>query len=117
MNGTEQENEKFIELPAGDYTVSELENLNYDSSKTKVRLNSNAEITDTDVEVTISGGETLVTFTNTPKTDPGITDGSGVINKFTQDQDGKITITGVPVKSEGGKDDTDVTGNPTTSGN
>ena len=114
VDGTKTE----LKLPAGKYIVTELKNLNYDSSKTKVKVNNSAEETNTAVEVTISGGETLVTFTNTPKTDPGITDGSGVINKFTQNQDGTITITGVPVKKENDtSDDTVVKGNPEPSGN
>ena len=117
VTGTEAEDEKFIELPAGTYTVSELDNLNYDSTKTKVQVGTGESQTATSTTVTISGNETVVTFTNTPKSDPGITDGSGVINSFQKDGN-VITITGTPVKNEdGSKDDTVVTDKTTTSGN
>ena len=116
VTGTEAEDEKFIELPAGTYTVSELDNLNYDSTKTKVQVGNGESNTATFTTVTISGDETVVTFTNTPKSDPGITDGSGVINSFQKDGN-VITITGTPVKYEdGSKDDTVVTDKTTTSG-
>ena len=117
VTGTEAEDEKFIELPAGTYTVSELDNLNYDSEKTKVQVETGEAQTATSTKVMISGNETVVTFTNTPKSDPGITDGSGVINSFQKDGN-VITITGTPVKNENGsKDDTVVTDKTTTSGN
>ena len=116
VTGTEAVDEKFIELPAGNYTVSELDNLNYDSAKTKVQVGDAIPEFGTYTTVTISGGETVVTFTNTPKTDPGITDGSGVINSFQKSGD-VITITGTPVKNEDSSNDDTVVKKPTVGGN
>lgn len=92
VNGTEQENEKFIELPAGTYTVSELDNLNYDSTKTKVQVGNGESKTATFTTVTISGNETLVTFINTPEPTNVPSDGSAVINGMKQES-GKFTLT------------------------
>ncbi|WP_283129273.1 DUF5979 domain-containing protein [Allofournierella massiliensis] len=93
-NGIEQtEDDKFIELPAGEYVVTELENLNYDSSKTKVRVDNNVETTGTAVKVTVSGDETVVTFTNTPKPTKVPSDGSAVINGMKKDSNNQFTLT------------------------
>ena len=105
VNGTEQtEDDKFIELTAGDYVVTELENLNYDSSKTKVRVDNNVETTGTAVKVTVSGDETVVTFTNTPKPTKVPSDGSAVINGMKQEsKDGPFTLYFEPKKGLGQK--------------
>ena len=93
-NGIEQtEDDKFIELTAGEYVVTELENLNYDSSKTKVQVDNNAETTGTAVKVTVSGDETVVTFTNTPKPTNVPSDGSAVINGMKKDSNNQFTLT------------------------
>lgn len=93
-NGIEQtEDDKFIELTAGEYVVTELENLNYDSSKTKVQVDNNAETTGTAVKVTVSGDETVVTFTNTPKPTNVPSDGSAVINGMQKDSNNQFTLT------------------------
>lgn len=107
-----------LTLNAGQYTVTELDNINYEFESVTDDNGGTVEPDKKSIQVTISGDKTTtVSFVNKRKEDPGITDGSGVINKFTQDKDGTITITGVPVKKPGGSDDTEVTGNPNTSGN
>ena len=117
VDGEEDE----LTLPVGQYTVTELENLNYryEQTTSKVQNTETSGNYQIVVNVTAESNEVpvVVEFTNTRKDDPGITDGSGVINKFTQNSDGTITITGVPVKNQGSEDDTKVTGNLTTSGN
>ena len=117
VDGEEDE----LTLPVGQYTVTELENLNYryEQTTSKVQNTETSGNYQIVVNVTAESNEVpvVVEFTNTRKDDPGITDGSGVINSFQKDGN-VITITGTPVKNEGGsKDDTVVTDKITTSGN
>ena len=80
-----------LKLDAGEYTVTELDNINYqfvnvDSTDTKDVQTGHS------ITVTVSGNETTqVTFANTRKDDPGMTDGSGVINQFKK-ENGEITF-------------------------
>lgn len=86
-----------LKLDAGTYTVTELDNINYTFTSVSALKNSEnegvADNTKHSITVKVSGNETTqVTFTNTPKNDPGITDGSGVINQFKKDSVGTITF-------------------------
>ena len=103
-------------LPSGQYTVTELNNINYTFAGVKATKDGVSLEDDNvrDQSITVAVGDnqtTQVTFINMPGEKPGITDGSGVINRFTQDSNGNITITGVPVDQEGGSDDAAVTEN------
>ena len=98
VNGTEQENEKFIELPAGDYTVTELDNINYtftsvSAKKGETNLrDSNTE----DHSITVKVGDdeiTEVTFINTPEPTNVPSDGSAVINGMQKINDNQFTLT------------------------
>lgn len=93
-NGVKQ---KQLELDAGKYVVTELENINYTCTGVKAQKGSGKEeFGDTNTRtITVNVGDdeiTQVTFTNTPKSDPGITDGSSVLNRFSKDNQGIITI-------------------------
>ena len=88
---------ELLKLPVGEYKVEEMSNINYEDP-TFVGVNAAGV-----VEITSANTQTkpaVVTCTNIPKKDPGITDGSGVINKYSNG-----TITFEPVIIAG-----DVTG-------
>ena len=113
LDGTETQ----LKLDAGEYTVTELDNINYTFISALATNGGETNSVDQGIIVNVGGNDTtIVTFTNARKDDPGITDGSGVINSF-QKNGNVITITGTPVKNEdGSKDDTVVTDKTTTSG-
>ena len=98
VNGTEQENEKFIELPAGDYTVTELDNINYtfkgvSATKAGHKIGT---VNEENHSITVKVGDdeiTEVTFTNTPKPTNVPSDGSAVINGMQKNDDNKFTLT------------------------
>ncbi|TCL60835.1 Cna B-type domain-containing protein [Allofournierella massiliensis] len=99
VNGTEQSDaEKFIELPAGDYTVTELDNINYtfkDVSATKDGQNTGT-VNKENHSITVKVGDdeiTQVTFTNTPEPTNVPSDGSAVINGMQKNDDNKFTLT------------------------
>ena len=84
-----------LTLPSGEYTVTELDNINYTFTSVSALKNGvnegEADNKNHSITVTVSGNETTqVTFTNRAN-NPGMTDGSGVINKFVE-KDGKITF-------------------------
>ena len=98
VNGTEQENEKFIKLPAGDYTVTELDNINYTftsvSAKKGASSLSDSNTEDHSITVEVGDGDiTQVTFINTPEPTNVPSDGSAVINGMKKDNDNKFTLT------------------------
>ena len=79
-----------LKLNAGEYTVTELENINYQLVNVD-STDTDAQIVGHSITVIVGGNETTtVTFTNSAKA-PGMTDGSGVINKFREDS-GTITF-------------------------
>ena len=98
VNGTEQENEKFIELPAGDYTVTELDNINYtfkgvSATKAGHKIGT---VNEENHSITVKVGDdeiTEVTFTNTPKPTNVPSDGSAVINGMQKDSNNQFTLT------------------------
>ena len=99
VNGTEQSDaEKFIELPAGDYTVTELDNINYtfkDVSATKAGHNIGT-VNKENHSITVKVGDdeiTQVTFINTPEPTNVPSDGSAVINGMQKNDDNKFTLT------------------------
>ena len=104
VNGTTKQT--TLTLPAGEYIITELDNVNYKFEDVSALKNGKNEgetegITN-GITVTVDGSETtVVTFTNTAKDDDIPTDGSGVINQFSK-KDGVITITPVIV-AEGDK--------------
>ena len=98
-NGTEQTDAtKFIELPAGDYTVTELDNINYtfkDVSATKDGQDTGT-VNKENHSITVKVGDdeiTEVTFTNTPKPTNVPSDGSAVINGMKKDSNNQFTLT------------------------
>lgn len=75
-----------VTLPAGDYTVEELSNQNYDLTDVTGAISHN------NGQVTIGGEPKTVTFTNAGKDTNIPTDGSGIVNELVKDKDGKYTI-------------------------
>lgn len=99
VNGTEQTDAtKFIGLPAGDYTVTELDNINYtfkDVSATKDGQDTGT-VNKENQSITVKVGDdeiTKVTFTNTPKPTNVPSDGSAVINGMQKDSNNQFTLT------------------------
>ena len=78
-----------LELPVGNYKVEEMSNINYEDPSFAGVNNGVVGITSSNTKE----NPATVTCTNTPKTNPGITDGSGVVNRFTDNGEGVITIT------------------------
>lgn len=88
---------EYLDLPAGDYTITELDNLNYNmelttSSYTKDNV---TEKDDKDIVVTVPAQKkedppVVVNFTNTPRETKVPSDGSAVINSVQNIQDGVI---------------------------
>lgn len=85
-------------LDSGTYTITELDNINFtltdiSTSGAVVDSSSNDENTNS-ITVRIEAGTTAtITFTNTVKENIGFTDGSSVLNRFTDNGDDTITIT------------------------
>lgn len=87
-----------LELPAGDYTVTELDNINYtftgvSAEKDETSLNDD-DTKDHSITVKVGDGDiTQVTFTNTPKPTNVPSDGSAVINGMKPGStDGEYTL-------------------------
>ena len=91
--------EVTMELPAGNYKITELSNINYTCTGIEsAQAIGNSDITARTITVKVGGNNvTTVTYTNTVQ-DKGLTDGSGVINKFKKDGDSitfeKVEIAG-----------------------
>ena len=75
-----------VTLPAGEYTVEELDNQNYDLVSVTGAIHQN------NGQVNIGGEPKTVTFTNAGKDTNIPTDGSGIVNELVKDKDGKYTI-------------------------
>lgn len=116
--------EQYLYLPAGDYTITELDNLNYDMGRTTSSCNSKGNVNEdgegatgnTVIEVTVPASSqqedapTVVDFTNTPRETKVPSDGSAVINGMKQEsKDGPFTLYFEPKKGLGQKtpDNTD----------
>ena len=84
--GTSEKVEE-ITLPAGQYKVEELNNLNY------LLLHVDGAISKNGGTVSVGGNPQAVTFTNKGKNTNIPTDGGGVENRFGKDSNGNIIIT------------------------
>lgn len=94
LNGTQY----TLTLPAGDYTVTELDNINYTftsvSAKKGASNLSDSNTEDHSITVEVGDGDiTQVTFTNTPKPTNVPSDGSAVINGMKKDSNNQFTLT------------------------
>ena len=79
-----------LTLPSGEYTVTELDNINYQFAGV-ISSDSDPLLVGKSITVKVGGDvPTTVTFTNRAK-DTGMTDGSGVINQFKK-ENGEITF-------------------------
>ena len=76
-----------ITLPAGQYKVEELDNLNYPLQTVAGAISKNGDT------VSVGGNPQEVTFTNQGKKTNIPTDGGGVENRFGKDSNGNIIIT------------------------
>ena len=102
-----------MELESGTYLITELSNINYtcDSISESVdgadKVNDTVHVENGTIKVSVGGSKTTnVTYTNS-NTDKGITDGSGVINDFSQTgQDENIVISFVKHWIAGDTDET-----------
>lgn len=95
----ESEEKVTMVLPAGKYKITELSNINYtctniatvDEATVDEKVVMNPDTNARTITVKVDGGAvTTVTYTNSSK-GTSFTDGSGVINKFS-DTNGKITF-------------------------
>ena len=75
-----------VTLPAGKYTVEELDNQNYDLAAVTGAISQN------NGQVTIGGEPKTVNFTNEGKDTNIPTDNSGVVNELVKDENGKYTM-------------------------
>lgn len=96
-----------LKLDPGEYTVTELDNINYTFVSVSAEKDGvpegEADLANHGITVTVSGNEiTTVTFTNTCKDGPGVTDGSSVINHFSEKDE---VITFEPVWIANDKDE------------
>lgn len=76
-----------LELPAGNYKITELSNINYTCTGivSKKEVDNSKDIAARTITVKVGGNDvTTVTYTNSNK-DTGFTDGSGVINDFIEE--------------------------------
>lgn len=78
--------EVTMELPAGNYKITELSNINYTCTGIEsAQAIGNSDITARTITVKVGGNNvTTVIYTNSNK-DTGFTDGSGVINDFIEE--------------------------------
>lgn len=91
-----------LELPAGNYKITELSNINYTCGGATAAVNGVQQVTSLNETITVEvGGNavTAVTYTNTVQ-DKGFTDGSGVINKFSSDENGVITFDRITIAGD-----------------
>lgn len=91
--------EVTMELPSGNYKITELSNINYTCEGiASDQTVGSADTTDGTITVKVGGNDvTTVTYTNSVQ-DKGLTDGSGVINKFKKD--GAITFDKVEIAGD-----------------
>lgn len=90
--------EIYLYLPAGDYTITELDNLNYNMDRTTSLYfdeDNKKVVGDKDIVVTVPAQKkddppVVVDFTNTPRETKVPSDGSAVINSVQNIQDGVI---------------------------
>lgn len=86
LTGEKSKEEAQMQFAAGEYKITELSNINYTcSGATAVVNGAQEETTNTGIITVEVGGNavTAVTFTNTVQ-NKGLTDGSGVINQFSE---------------------------------
>lgn len=86
-----------LTLDAGEYTVTELDNINYTFTSVNAEKDGvdegDADIEKRSITVTVSGNETTqVTFINTPEPTNVPSDGSAVINGMQKINDNKFTL-------------------------
>ena len=94
-------NEAELSLPAGTYRITELDNLNYDMSKTESESKNAVAGSPTNSTIVVKippltsteNSPTVVDFTNTPRKTNVPSDGSAVINGMQKDNDNKFTLT------------------------
>lgn len=91
--------EVTMELPAGNYKITELSNINYTCEGiASDQTVGSADTTAGTITVKVGGNDvTTMTYTNSVQ-DKGLTDGSGVINKFKKD--GAITFDKVEIAGD-----------------